>query len=148
MVGKIKFAPGTISSFITCILFLLAINVFDFIIIFLFTFAIFCYSFFAINNSFQEFDTEDPQEIVIDEVVGQLLVLIAIPIYDTLYPLPMIYYCFSSFILFRFFDIWKPYPISYVDNNIKGALGIMLDDVLASIYTIFLLIIIFFFLGG
>ena len=50
---------------------------------------VFIYSFFAINNSFQEFDTEDPQEIVIDEVVGQLLVLIDIPIYDTLYPLPI-----------------------------------------------------------
>ena len=102
----------------------------------------------AINNSFENFDTEDPQEIVIDEVVGQMLPLLAIPIYETLYQLPKIYYCVAAFLAFRLFDIWKPYPISYVDNNVKGALGIMLDDILASSYSIIALTIIFFFLGG
>ena len=77
------------------------------------------------------FNTDDPQEIVIDEVIGQMLTLLAIPIYETLYPLPTMYYCAAAFLLFRLFDIWKPYPISYVDNNIKGPLGIMLDDILA-----------------
>jgi len=93
----------------------------------------------AINNSFNEFKSDDPQEIVIDEVVGQMLTLIAIPIYETLYPLPTLYYCAAAFLLFRLFDIWKPYPISYVDNDVKGALGIMLDDILASIYSIIVL---------
>ena len=102
----------------------------------------------AINNSFDEFRSEDPQEIVIDEVVGQMLPLLAIPIYETLYPLPTLYYCTSAFILFRLFDVWKPYPISYVDNNIKGSLGIMLDDILASVYSIIILSLILFFLGG
>ena len=102
----------------------------------------------AINNSFQDFDREDPQEIVIDEVVGQMLPLLAMPIYETLYPLPKIYYCVAAFLTFRLFDIWKPYPVSYVDNNVKGALGIMLDDILASIYSIIVLVIIFFYLGG
>ena len=109
---------------------------------------IFLYSFVAINNSFNEFESDDPQEIVIDEVVGQMLALLAIPVYETLYPLPVMYYFVSAFLLFRFFDIWKPYPISYVDNNVKGSLGIMLDDILASIYTIISLSLIFFFLGG
>ena len=70
---------------------------------------------------------DDPQEIVIDEVVGQLIPLIAIPIYGTLFPLPHVYYCFAAFLFFRLFDVWKPYPVSYVDINVKGALGIMLD---------------------
>ena len=147
-VGKVKHAPGTVASLITCLLFLLLINFFNISLIFLFTLIIFCYSLIAINNSFEEFDAEDPQEIVIDEVVGQMLTLLAMPIYETLYPLPKIYYCVAAFLLFRFFDIWKPYPISYVDNNFKGALGIMLDDILASIYSILILTIIFFFLGG
>ena len=146
--GKIKFAPGTIASFITCFLFFLLLNIFNFTTLLLITLFIFFYSFLAINNSFNEFKSDDPQEIVIDEVVGQVLPLLAIPIYETLYPLPVIYYYVSAFILFRLFDIWKPYPISYVDNNIKGALGIMLDDIVASIYSTVILIVIFFYLGG
>ena len=146
--GKIKFAPGTVASLITCILFLLLVNIFNFAIIFLITLIIFFYSFVAINNSFNEFNSDDPQEIVIDEVVGQILPLLAIPIYETLYPLPNIYYCVSAFLLFRLFDIWKPYPISYIDSSIKGSLGIMLDDIFASLYAIIILSLIFFFLGG
>ena len=147
-IGKIKYAPGTFASLVTCLVFLLLISIFNFSVIFLITLTIFCYSFVAINNSFDEFRSEDPQEIVIDEVVGQMLPLLAIPIYETLYPLPTIYYCVSAFILFRLFDVWKPYPISYVDNNIKGSLGIMLDDILASVYSIIILSLILFFLGG
>ena len=52
------------------------------------------------------------------------------------------------FILFRLFDIWKPFPINYVDENVKGSLGIMLDDILAGVYSIVILSVIFFFLGG
>ena len=148
MIGKIKYAPGTVASLITCFAFLLLINIFNMSVILLFTLIIFCYSFVAINNTFENFDSEDPQEIVIDEVVGQMLPLFAIPIYETLYPLPKIYYCVAAFLTFRLFDIWKPYPVSYVDNNVKGALGIMLDDIVASIYSIIVLAIIFFFLGG
>ena len=147
-IGKIKYFPGTFASLATCLVFLLLISIFNFSVIFLITLTIFCYSFVAINNSFDEFKSEDPQEIVIDEVVGQMLPLLAIPIYETLYPLPTIYYCASAFILFRLFDVWKPYPISYVDNNVKGSLGIMLDDILASVYSIIILSLILFFLGG
>ena len=148
MIGKIKYASGSFASLASCILFLLLITFFDFIFIFFITLIIFSYSFIAINNSFDEFRSDDPQEIVVDEVAGQLLSLLAIPIYETLYPLPIIYYCITSFILFRLFDVLKPYPVNYVDNNIKGALGIMLDDVLAAIYSIIVLCVIFFFLGG
>ena len=147
-IGKIKNAPGTAASLSTCLLFLLLINIFNIYIIFLFTLAIFGYSFVAINNSFDEFSSNDPQEIVIDEFVGQMLPLLAIPIYETLYLLHKMYYCIPAFLLFRLFDILKPYPVGHVDKNVKGAIGIMLDDILASFYTIVFLILIFFFLGG
>ena len=147
-IGKIKKAPGSVASLITCLLFFLLINIFNISIIFLFTLAIFGYSFVAINNSFDEFRSNDPQEIVIDEFVGQMLPLLAIPIYETLYLLPKMYYCIPAFLLFRLFDIWKPYPVSYVDKNVNGAIGIMLDDIFAGIYTIISLVIIFFFLGA
>ena len=148
MIGKIKYAPGTLASLVTCFLFLVLVNIFNITVIFLITLIIFFYSFVALDNSFEEFKTDDPQEIVIDEVMGQMLTLLAIPIYETLYPLPTMYYCAAAFLSFRLFDVWKPYPISYVDNNIKGSLGIMLDDILASVYSIVILSVIFFFLGG
>ena len=147
-IGKIKYAPGTVASFITCLLFLILSNIFDISVILIFTIIIFFYSFVAINNSFDQFDDNDPQEIVIDEVVGQMLTLIAIPVYETLFPIPEIYYFISAFLLFRLFDVWKPFPVSYVDNNFKGAAGIMLDDIFASFYAITTLCIILFFLGG
>ena len=148
MIGRIKYAPGTLASLVTCVFFLLLINISNITVILVITLIIFGYSFVAINNSFNEFKSDDPQEIVIDEVVGQMLTLIAIPIYETLYPLPTLYYCAAAFLLFRLFDIWKPYPVSYVDKNVKGAIGIMLDDIFAGIYTIISLVIIFFFLGA
>ena len=114
LVGKIKHAPGTFASLVACFLFLLLVNITSIVVIFFIMLITFCYSFVAINYSFEEFDSKDPQEIVIDEVVGQTLVLLGLPIYETLYPLPIIYYCVPAFLLFRLFDIWKPYPISYV----------------------------------
>ena len=148
MIGRIKYAPGTLASLVACVFFLLLINISNITVILLITLIIFGYSFVAINNSFDEFDSNDPQEIVIDEVVGQMLTLIAIPIYETLYPLPTLYYCTAAFLLFRLFDIWKPYPISDIDNNVGGSLGIMLDDIVAAFYSIIILTLIFFFFGG
>jgi len=147
-IGNIKFAPGTMASISTCLLFLLLIKIFSFFILFLLTLLIFFYSLFAINKSAEIFSSSDPQEIVIDEVVGQMIPLLAIPIYETLFLFPKEYYCITCFLLFRFFDILKPFPISYVDKNSEGALGIMLDDILAGIFTTFLIILFSFFLGG
>ena len=147
-IGKIKKAPGTIASLITCLFFLALINIFDISVMLFLTLIVFFYSLIAINNSFDQFNSEDPQEIVIDEFVGQMLPLLFIPIYEILYPLPIIYYCIPAFLLFRLYDIWKPYPVNYVDENVKGAIGIMFDDIIAGIYSIITLIIIFFFLGG
>ena len=147
-IGKIKFAPGTIASLITCLLFLLFLNFFNIVNLFFGTLLIALYSFVAINNSFVSFNSKDPQEIVIDEVVGQMVPLLAIPIYETLYIAPKVYYCVAAFLLFRLFDIWKPFPINFIDKNIEGSLGIMLDDILAGIYTTIFLIIIFFFIGS
>ena len=147
-IGKIKYAPGTLASLFTCLLFIFLIKFFDNSILFFLSLLIFLYSFVAINNSFNEFKSDDPQEIVIDEVVGQMLPLLAIPVYETLYLMPLEFYCISAFLLFRIFDILKPYPINYIDNNVKGALGIMLDDIIAGTYSIIILILTFYFVGG
>ena len=72
------------------------------------------------------FNKEDPGEVVIDEVAGQWIVLLAAPLDPVTYV--------GAFLLFRLFDILKPWPVSFADKNIKGGLGIMIDDVLAGIY--------------
>ena len=71
---------------------------------------------------------DDPPEVVIDEVAGLLV---------TLSFLPLSWLGVSlGFVLFRVFDIWKPFPIGWVDQKIKGGIGIVLDDILAGIYAI------------
>ena len=147
-IGKIKYAPGTFASLLTCVIFFFFFDILNITTLIIFTLLIFCYSLIAINSSFEEFNEEDPQEIVIDEVLGQLLTLLAIPIYETLYSLPIIYYCICAFLLFRLFDIWKPYPVNYIDDNVKGAFGIMFDDIFASFYSIIIMCLFFFYLGG
>lgn len=69
---------------------------------------------------------EDPSRVVMDEFVGYLITMILVPI-----TLP---HMIAAFVLFRFFDILKPLGVRYIDKNVKGAWGVMLDDVLAGIY--------------
>jgi len=68
---------------------------------------------------------EDPSWVVIDEVAGQWLTLLFTP--------PSLIGYAAGFALFRLFDIWKPWPVSWADREIKGGLGIMLDDILAGL---------------
>lgn len=70
--------------------------------------------------------SDDPTEIVIDEVAGQWLVLAAVP------PEPLLYVI--GFVVFRVLDITKPWPARWADRNIHGGLGVMLDDMLAAAY--------------
>jgi phosphatidylglycerophosphatase A len=147
-IGKFKFAPGTVASLATCVFFFFMQDYFNFIILFFFTILVFFYSLVAINMYYKNFKSDDPQEIVVDEFVGQMLPLLAIPIYETLNPAPKILYCGAAFFMFRFFDILKPYPISYIDNNTSGAFGVMLDDIVAGIFATIILIVVFLILGG
>ena len=68
----------------------------------------------------------DPGAIVIDEVVGQWIVMISAP--------PTIMGYGMAFLLFRVFDVLKPFPINWLDEHVKGGIGVMLDDVMAAIY--------------
>jgi phosphatidylglycerophosphatase A len=70
----------------------------------------------------------DPGFVVIDEIAAQLLVLAAAPLNWRFYA--------AAFLLFRLFDIWKPFPVDWLDRTVKGGFGIMLDDVAAAIYAL------------
>lgn len=76
---------------------------------------------------------DDPGSVVVDEVVGQWIALLAVP----LAPLPYA----LAFIAFRLFDIAKPWPVNWADRRLPGGLGIMADDVLAGLYAALLLLL-------
>jgi phosphatidylglycerophosphatase A len=75
----------------------------------------------------------DPGFVVIDEIAGQWLALVAVPLDWRFY--------LAAILLFRLFDIWKPFPVSWLDRTIKGGFGIMLDDIAAAFYVLILIAI-------
>ena len=79
----------------------------------------------------REWQREDPQEIVIDESAGILLTLWFVP--------SGVGWWLAGFLLFRLFDIWKPWVIGWCDRTIKGGLGVMLDDLVAGLFANLLL---------
>ena len=84
-----------------------------------------------------KYTSHDPSLIVIDEVAGQLIPLI----FFSAFPLPSygdwwLYIALPSFILFRIFDILKPFPASYFDKKVLNEHGVMLDDIAAGIYAL------------
>ena len=71
---------------------------------------------------------QDPGAVVVDEIAGQWLVLVAAPFEPVAWLI--------GFVLFRLFDIWKPWPVNWADRHAKGGFGIMLDDVMAAGYAL------------
>ena len=126
--GKIKFMPGTfgtLSAVPILIYFFnntLLINILILLILFLSSLLLLNYSYK--NNLF---DNIDDKSIVIDEIIGYLSFMI---FFDT-----NVTNIIIGFLLFRFFDILKPFPISYVDKKIKNSLGVLLDDLLAGLFS-------------
>ena len=142
--GYVSKLPGTFTSLSTLIILYIIFEVLNFknlnYILILYS-IIFFYSFYAVMDSETEFEIKDPKQIVIDEVLGQALPLIFI-VYlssNNLISLPVEIYYLISFILFRFFDIVKPFPVSYFDKNHKNFFGIIMDDIMAGIYTMLII---------
>ena len=105
---------------------------------------IFFYSFFAIKSCLNDFKDEDPQEIVIDEFLGQSIPIILYELFhpnraNTLIETLQIYFWF--FLLFRLFDGLKPFPIDYIDRKYKNTFGILFDDILAGFYVVICLVL-------
>ena len=145
--GYLTKIPGTITSIVATILIYLAYEYLGFtelkfsIIVFI---ILFFYSFYAVKDSESEFKNKDPRQIVIDEVLGQSMPLILLLHLSQNYQLilPIEVYYVLSFIFFRFFDILKPFPVSYFDKNFKNYFGIIMDDVMAGLYSMLLIYLI------
>ncbi len=144
-IGSIRFAPGTITSLITTVFLYSLFHIINLsnssILIILLI--VFIYSFYAVAEYIKYNENKDPKEVVIDEFIGQ-----SIPIY--LYEIShstskdsteaVLFYLYI-FILFRFFDIKKPFPINFLDKKFKNSFGVIFDDVIAGLYVVLTLII-------
>ena len=145
--GYVSKIPGTFTSLTTLIILYLLFEVCEFknlnYILILYS-IIFFYSFYAVMDTEHEFEKKDPRQIVIDEVLGQSLPIILI-VYlssNNLISISVEIYYLISFLLFRFFDIVKPFPVSYFDKKHKNFFGIIMDDIMAGIYSMIIIYLI------
>ena len=144
-IGSFRFAPGTVASLATTIFLFSLFHVINLSnnIILITLLLIFIYSFYAVSEYIKDNENKDPKEVVIDEFIGQ-----SIPIY--LYEIShqtikgsqesALFYLYI-FILFRYFDIKKPFPVSFFDKKFKNCFGVIFDDVVAGLYVVVTLIL-------
>lgn len=146
-VGYLPGAPGTYGSIVGVAIYLFAgwhltqaaehglfvgtnaahIWSFHFALVTLALFAFILVGIWASGRSIKVFGTDDPREAVVDEVMGQIITLLFIP-FTTSWK-----WILPGFLLFRLFDIWKPYPIDHL-QNLPGGLGVCADDLVAGAY--------------
>jgi len=144
-IGKIKKIPGSFASLAT-VLFLFFLfhilnispNIFLFSLI-----LIFFVSLYSVNIFIKNLTNKDPKEVVIDEFIGQS---IPICLYEVAHNMPkeidqVLKFYFIMFVLFRFFDIIKPFPVSYYEKNFKNSFGVIMDDVCAGLYVVAILVL-------
>ena len=124
-VGCFPVAPGTLTSFIIILLYKLYLYKLSWPIYLVFLFLLFLISVSSSSHYSRQIHKKDPRNIVIDEALGQLLTLFRLnPSWSLL---------FIAFLLFRLFDIVKPFPIKKVETLPKGW-GIVMDDIVAAIF--------------
>ena len=144
-IGFFRFAPGTITSLVTTVFLYSLFHIINLssnaILIILLT--VFVYSFYAVSEYIKYNENKDPKEVVVDEFIGQ-----SIPIY--LYEIShgtakdsqeAAFFYLYIFILFRYFDIKKPFPVNFFDKKFKNSFGVIIDDVVAGLYVVLTLII-------
>ncbi len=144
-IGSLRFAPGTITSLVTTIILYSLFHIINLSnnTILIILIIVFIYSFYAVSEYIKNNENKDPKEVVVDEFIGQ-----SIPIY--LYEIShgsvknsqeaVLFYLYI-FILFRYFDIKKPFPVSFFDKKFKNSFGVIIDDVVAGLYVVLTLII-------
>jgi phosphatidylglycerophosphatase A len=133
-IGLLRPAPGTWGSLAGALLWFFLPHAHTWIWLILPLFILLAWYVCAKVN--KDSDSDDHSSIVIDEVAGILVALAFVPHTVLAY--------FGAFVLFRLFDIWKPWPISWVDQNIKGGFGILLDDLIAGLFAGVILYPLFF----
>ena len=143
--GIIKKIPGSVASLATILFlfFLFHILNISLNIVLICIIIIFFISLYAVNIFIKDLDNKDPKEVVVDEFIGQSIpiCLYEIAHEGTKETNQVLTYYFIMFILFRIFDIIKPFPVSYYDKNFKNSFGVIMDDVCAGLYVMSILIL-------
>ena len=144
-IGKIKKIPGSIASLVTVLFLFFLFHILNFspnIVLFLIV-VLFFIALYAINIFIKNLTEKDPKEIVIDEFIGQS---IPVCLYEVAHNMSketdqVLKFYFIMFVLFRIFDITKPFPVNYYDKNFKNGFGIIMDDVCAGLYVVVILVL-------
>ena len=136
--GKIPFAPGTWGSAFALIpwYFCRGLSLTSYLVV---VAVLFVVGFLTAGSAEKIFDKPDPGSIVIDEILGMFITLTLAPNHPVAWLL--------GFFLFRIFDVWKPFPVSWLDTHLHGGIGIMMDDVMAGIYALACLQLIWLVIG-
>ena len=132
-IGFISLAPGTFGSLFSILIWYVFIDLFSifyFIVLFLFVLSV---SFYFTDIYLDNYKTKDPSEVIVDEFLGQSIPLLFIVNFN-------IYEVLIAFVTFRFFDIYKIYPINKMED-LKGSYGVILDDIVAGIYSLIILML-------
>ena len=144
-IGKIKKIPGSVASLATTIFLFFLLHMLKISPNFILAFVIivFFISLYAVNIFIKDLENKDPKEVVVDEFIGQS---IPICLYEIAHEgsketSQVLTFYFIMFILFRVFDIVKPYPVSYYDKNFKNSFGVIMDDVAAGLYVVAVLVL-------
>ena len=143
-IGKIKKIPGSFASLTTILFLFFVFHILNISpnIVLLSIIIIFFISLYAINIFIKDLTNKDPKEIVIDEFIGQS---IPICLYELVHDSPketdqILKFYLIMFVLFRIFDITKPFPVSYYEKNFKNSFGVIMDDVCAGLYVVTILV--------
>ena len=144
-IGKIKKIPGSIASLATTLFLFFLFHILNISpnIVLISVIIIFFISLYAVNIFIKDLDNKDPKEIVIDEFIGQSIPLC---LYEVAHNVPketaeILKFYLIMFVLFRIFDIVKPFPVSYYDKNFKNSFGVIMDDVCAGLYVVAILVL-------
>mgnify|MGYP006235186297 FL=1 len=132
-IGYIRIAPGTFGSLFAILVWYISIIYLNIYFFYMVILIVFICSFKAINIYLRNENKDDPSEVVVDEFIGQSLPLIFLLQFN-------VYEVLLAFSSFRLFDIFKIYPVNKVEN-IKGANGVIMDDVVAGIYSLIIIMI-------
>ena len=134
-IGMVPIAPGTFGSITAWIIFVYLSHFVSMINMLILTILFFILSIWICSEASKDLENKDHKSIVIDELVGMWIALLPVlVIANSQYERTV--YALAALILFRFFDILKPFPISYFDKNYKNGFGIVIDDVISGLIAI------------
>ena len=144
-IGKIKKIPGSFASLVSTFFLFFLFHILNLSpeIFLIFVIIIFFISLYSVNIFIKDLDNKDPKEVVIDEFIGQS---IPICLYEIAHNTSketdqVLKFYLIMFVLFRIFDITKPFPVNYYDKKFKNSFGVVMDDVCAGLYVVAILVL-------